>query len=114
MSLDATELGRRIRKIRENRGFTQQDLADLLAIPRPAMVQIEAGNRSLSSVELMKLSKELGFDPKDLFARFSTRIRIRSRSCSGLTLKWQRIINSIKPFLIGRYSAANLRNSRNW
>ena len=68
MSLDATELGRRIRKIRENRGFTQQDLADLLAIPRPAMVQIEAGNRSLSSVELMKLSKELGFDPKDLFA----------------------------------------------
>ncbi len=68
MSLDATELGRRIRKIRENRGFTQQDLADFLGIPRPAIVQIEAGNRSLDSVELMKLSKELGFDPKDLFA----------------------------------------------
>src|ERR1700756_2994300 len=68
MSLDAIELGRRIRKIRENRGFTQQDLADLLAIPRPAVVQIEAGNRSLDSVELMKLSKELRFAPKDLFA----------------------------------------------
>src|SRR6267142_6822868 len=68
MSIEATELGRRIRGIRENRGFTQQDLADLLSIPRPAMVQIEAGNRSLDSVELMKLSKELGFDPKDLFA----------------------------------------------
>ena len=68
MSVDATELGRRIRKIRENRGFTQQYLADLLAIPRPAVVQIEAGNRSLDSVELMKLSKELSFDPKDLFA----------------------------------------------
>lgn len=68
MSLDANELGRRIRRIRENRGLTQQDLADLLGIPRPAVAQIEAGKRSLDSVELMKLSRELGFDPKDLFA----------------------------------------------
>jgi Zn-dependent peptidase ImmA (M78 family)/transcriptional regulator with XRE-family HTH domain len=67
MSLDSKELGRRFRKIRENHGFTQQDLAGLLGIPRPAVVQIEAGNRSLDSVELMKLAKELGFDPKDLF-----------------------------------------------
>lgn len=68
MPLDANELGRRIRRIRENRGLTQQDLADMLGIPRPAVAQLEAGNRSLDSVELMKLSKELGFDPKDLFA----------------------------------------------
>ena len=40
----------------------------MLEIPRSAVVQVEAGNRSVDSIELMKLSKEFGFDPVDLFS----------------------------------------------
>jgi Zn-dependent peptidase ImmA (M78 family)/transcriptional regulator with XRE-family HTH domain len=67
MSIDLKELGRRLRRLRENRGYTQEEIADILRIPRSSVVQLESGNRSLDSIELMKLSGELGFDPRDLF-----------------------------------------------
>ncbi|MBZ5553800.1 MAG: XRE family transcriptional regulator [Acidobacteriia bacterium] len=68
MSIDLKDIGLRLRRIRESRGYTQEEIAGVLDIPRPSVVQIEAGKRSLDSIELMKLSAELGFDPKDLFA----------------------------------------------
>ena len=68
MNIDRQELGRRLRCVRESRRFTQEDIAGVLGISRSAVVQMEAGNRSIDSIELMKLSKELGFDPADLFS----------------------------------------------
>jgi Zn-dependent peptidase ImmA (M78 family)/transcriptional regulator with XRE-family HTH domain len=67
MSIDLKELGRRLRRLREDRAYTQEEIADILRIPRSSVVQLESGNRSLDSIELMKLSGELGFDPRDLF-----------------------------------------------
>jgi Zn-dependent peptidase ImmA (M78 family)/transcriptional regulator with XRE-family HTH domain len=68
MAIDLKELGSRLRRIRETRGYTQEDVAGMLEIPRSSVVQIESGNRSVDSLELMKLSEELSFDPTDLFA----------------------------------------------
>jgi Zn-dependent peptidase ImmA (M78 family)/transcriptional regulator with XRE-family HTH domain len=68
MPIDQKELGQRLKKLRESRGHTQEEIAEALAIPRSSVVQLEMGNRSLDSLELIKLSKELGFDPSDLFA----------------------------------------------
>ncbi len=68
MNIDRQELGRRLRCIRESRRYTQEDIAGVLEISRSAVVQMEAGNRSIDSIELMKLSKELGFEPADLFS----------------------------------------------
>jgi Zn-dependent peptidase ImmA (M78 family)/transcriptional regulator with XRE-family HTH domain len=68
MVIDRKQLGSRLRRIREGRGRTQEDVAALLGIPRSSVVQIESGNRSVDSLELMKLSEELGFDPRALFA----------------------------------------------
>jgi Zn-dependent peptidase ImmA (M78 family)/transcriptional regulator with XRE-family HTH domain len=68
MAIDLKELGSRLRRIRESRGYTQQDVAEVLRIPRSSVVQIESGNRSVDSLELMELSEELSFDPRDLFA----------------------------------------------
>jgi Zn-dependent peptidase ImmA (M78 family)/transcriptional regulator with XRE-family HTH domain len=68
MAIDRKELGSRLRRIRESRAYTQEDLAELLGIPRSSVVQIESGNRSVDSLELMKLSEELRFDPRGLFA----------------------------------------------
>ena len=68
MNIDHQELGRRLRCVRESRRYTQEDIAGVLGISRSAVVQMEAGNRSIDSIELMKLSKELGFEPADLFS----------------------------------------------
>jgi Zn-dependent peptidase ImmA (M78 family)/transcriptional regulator with XRE-family HTH domain len=67
MPISQQELGSRLRKLRESRGHTQEQVATVLGISRPAVVQLEAGNRALDSVELMELSREFAFDPRQLF-----------------------------------------------
>jgi Zn-dependent peptidase ImmA (M78 family)/transcriptional regulator with XRE-family HTH domain len=67
MPITKQELGNRLRQLRENRRYTQEDVAKVLGISRSAVVQLEAGNRNLDSVELMILANEFGFDPKHLF-----------------------------------------------
>jgi transcriptional regulator with XRE-family HTH domain len=55
------ELGRKIRRIRKLNGFSQNEIASIIKIPRSAVVQIEKGNRNISIIELLTLSQALGF-----------------------------------------------------
>ena len=55
------ELGRKIKSIRKLNGFSQEEIASLIKIPRSAVVQIEKGNRNISIIELLTLSEALGF-----------------------------------------------------
>jgi transcriptional regulator with XRE-family HTH domain len=50
------KLGKRIKELREKSGMSQQKLALLLKIPRPAVSQIESGLRTITAEELIKLS----------------------------------------------------------
>ena len=50
-------LGKRLRAARKARGLTQQSAADLLGLTRTAVTQIEAGNRSVSTLELSRLAR---------------------------------------------------------
>ena len=50
-------LGRRLRAARDARGLSQQVAADALGVPRTAITQIEAGKRSVSTLELTKLAE---------------------------------------------------------
>ena len=54
--MEAVELGHRLRSAREARGLSQQAVADAIGLPRTAVTQMEAGNRSVSTLELSKLS----------------------------------------------------------
>lgn len=54
--MNKNKLGNRIKNIRENVGISQQETANALNIPRTAVTQIEAGNRSVSTLELTKLA----------------------------------------------------------
>ena len=54
--MEADELGRRLRVAREARGLSQQVAADQLGVSRTAVTQLEAGNRSVSTLELTRLS----------------------------------------------------------
>lgn len=55
MPITQQELGRRIRAARETCRMTQDDVAKHLGVSGPTFVQIEAGNRSVSSLELDKI-----------------------------------------------------------
>src|SRR5258705_1854697 len=62
------ELGRRIRAAREACRMTQDEAAKHLGVSRPTFVQIEAGNRSVSSLELDKLAYLFGRDIREFVA----------------------------------------------
>jgi Zn-dependent peptidase ImmA (M78 family)/transcriptional regulator with XRE-family HTH domain len=57
MSLSLTVLGKRLREARINSGLTQEAAAQKIAVTRTALVQIEAGNRSVNTFELVELAK---------------------------------------------------------
>ena len=56
MSIDQAELGRRLKEARESCGLTQDDTAREMGVSRATIAQIELGNRSVSGLELAKLS----------------------------------------------------------
>jgi transcriptional regulator with XRE-family HTH domain len=53
------EIGQKIKVLRTNAGISQQKLADMLGVSRPAITQIESGERKVSSGELVRLSEIL-------------------------------------------------------
>jgi Zn-dependent peptidase ImmA (M78 family)/transcriptional regulator with XRE-family HTH domain len=55
--MHAKELGSRLRSARESRGLSQQAVAQTLDLPRTAITQLEAGARSVSTLELTRLSE---------------------------------------------------------
>ena len=57
---DEATIGRRLRRARLAAGLSQAEVATTLEIPRPAVSLIEAGHRSVSSVELARLARLYG------------------------------------------------------
>ena len=55
--MDARDLGSRSRSARESRGLSQQAVAQAVGLPRTAITQLEAGSRSVSTLELTRLSE---------------------------------------------------------
>lgn len=54
--LTAVQLGRNLRAARERRGLSQQEVADILKLPRTAVTNIESAQRDVSTLELTRLS----------------------------------------------------------
>lgn len=52
-----TELGQKLREARELCGMSQLMAAEAIGVPRTAITQIEAGNRSVSTLELSKFAE---------------------------------------------------------
>lgn len=51
------KIGKRIKNLRENAGYSQERLADLLRIRRVSLSQIETGGRKISAEEVARLSR---------------------------------------------------------
>jgi Zn-dependent peptidase ImmA (M78 family)/transcriptional regulator with XRE-family HTH domain len=69
MAIDPVTLGTRLRGARTNRGITQEAAADAIGVPRTAIVQMESGNRSVSTMELARLAEFYGRQISDFFSK---------------------------------------------
>jgi transcriptional regulator with XRE-family HTH domain len=54
---EAVEIGERLRRSREYLGLSQEEVADYMEISRPAISNVEAGKRKVSSEELRRFSR---------------------------------------------------------
>ena len=60
------EIGARIRALREEKGFSQNDLAKALGVSRPVITKIENGNKAINSVEIRQIADFLGGSVEEL------------------------------------------------
>lgn len=67
--LSPKQIGSRIAKLRKLKGYSQEDLARFLEIPRSSVAQMELGNRNVLVTELIKLSEALGFSLDKFLAK---------------------------------------------
>jgi len=57
-----------IRELRNQNGMTQQEVADLIGISRPALANIEMGRQRVLLEDLFDYARALRVSPKGLFA----------------------------------------------
>jgi transcriptional regulator with XRE-family HTH domain len=62
------ELGRRLRERREERGWTQAELAGRCDLHRTFIGSVERGERNVSVLNLRLIARTLRVSPADLFA----------------------------------------------
>lgn len=58
--------GSRVRKVRRDKGFSQEELALESSLDRSYIGGVERGERNISLVNLFKLSKALSVPPSEL------------------------------------------------
>lgn len=60
------DVGGNLKRIREDRGLTQQQLADLVAVSKPMICRVERGTKNLTVQLATQLAEALGCDLDDL------------------------------------------------
>ena len=72
------EVGKRIRKIREEKGITREQLADRIDITTKFLYEIENGKKGMSANTLLKVAKELSCTCDYLLCDVNSRSRYNS------------------------------------
>jgi len=65
-------LGKKIRKLREQSGLSQEGFASEAGLDRAYYGGVERGERNISSVNLIQIAVTLGVEVGDLFPRMKT------------------------------------------
>ncbi|MEN9952020.1 MAG: hypothetical protein RLZZ520_288 [Bacteroidota bacterium] len=61
LSLTRAQIGKRLTDIRKQKGLSQEELAKMIGVSRPVMVQIEAGKRGLELTEFFQIANLMEF-----------------------------------------------------
>jgi len=73
MSINQAVLAQRLKEARESSRVTQEQAAEILGVQRTAIAHIEAGNRSVSTLELVELAKLYHRDIASFFSEAATK-----------------------------------------
>jgi transcriptional regulator with XRE-family HTH domain len=66
-----SRFGSTLRRIRDERGYSQEELAERAGLHRNYVGGVERGERNVALENIVKLAKALAVHPKELFAEFS-------------------------------------------
>ena len=66
-----SRFGSTLRKLRDERGYSQEKLAERAGLHRNYIGGVERGERNVGLENIVKLAKALAVPPKDLFIDFS-------------------------------------------
>ncbi|MHC5595211.1 MAG: helix-turn-helix domain-containing protein [Nostoc sp.] len=72
------EIGKNIRAIRESKGLSQEELAELVEIDRTYIGGIERGERNVASLNLIRIAIALNTEVGNLFPRLDM-LQVSSR-----------------------------------
>lgn len=73
-------IGELLCTVREQAGFSQQELASRLKKPQSFVSSYERGQRRLDLLEFIKIATTIGADPDKLFSRVSAKLQQSKRS----------------------------------
>ena len=65
-----SRFGSTLRRLREERGYSQEELAERADLHRNYVGGVERGERNVGLENIVKLAKALSVAPKELFADF--------------------------------------------
>lgn len=61
-----SEIGGRVKSLREQKGLSQEQLAALIDVSRPVVTKIEGGKKAINSLELRRIADVLGVSVDEL------------------------------------------------
>jgi transcriptional regulator with XRE-family HTH domain len=65
-----SRFGFTLRKLRDERGYSQEELAERAGLHRNYVGGVERGERNVALENIVKLAKALSVSPRDLFSDF--------------------------------------------
>ena len=80
-------LGRRIRQLREKKGWSQEDFAARSGLHRTFVGKIERGLKNTTILTLMMISRALGISVAELLRGLEKRVEGRRQQADGVSLK---------------------------
>lgn len=66
-----SRFGAALRRLRDERGYSQEELAERAGLHRNYVGGVERGERNVALENIVKLAKALSVPPRDLFVDFS-------------------------------------------
>ena len=66
-----SRFGTRLRQLRDERGYSQEELAERAGLHRNYVGGVERGERNVALENIVKLAKALSIPPSELFTDFS-------------------------------------------
>ncbi|GAA4158228.1 hypothetical protein GCM10022217_19160 [Chryseobacterium ginsenosidimutans] len=78
------QIGSKIRRLRENKGFSQEEMAERLQISRSAYSRIESGETNSWVNHIEKLCENLDIKPEDFFINSDNNINTNQDNASAV------------------------------